>query len=370
MNFQIDKTQKWVLDAVLRRIQQMPDFESLVRLRLEEARRNDNLSEQKEALQKRCLRLRNEASNFTEAIRVGGNLRSLVAELEASQLELAHCEFQLQQLEKQQCSAVPIPAHGDLVGLIEKAMQLVVDQNDETNRLLCRILPRVTIFPVLLCNGGAVKLQAEVELDVSAAMGALTGSSAMVDDLREIVTADLFDTPAYVRYAETFGAAESRNEKVIELAERLGVSLAHGDVGASALSTDVRVRRDESLSTNRVSARERLALPSAQTPSVSIRSLSSTGGRIRRRVMRSCFIQFNSPTSFAPERGRFHFGREMIDETADKARSQATADWKRFWSIVFAVALRAIEEETPRTRRDEQRDKSSLEERSKPNAAD
>lgn len=225
MNFQIDKTQKWVLGAVLRRIQQMPDFESLVRLRLEEARRNNNLSEQKEALQKKCLRLRNEASNFTEAIRVGGNLRSLVAELEASQLELAHCEFQLQQLEKQQGSAVPIPAHSDLVGLIETAMQLVVDQNDETNRLLCRILPRVTIFPVLLCNGEAVKLQAEVELDVSAAMGALTGSSAMVDDLREIVTADLFDTPAYVRYAETFGTAESRNEKVFALAERLGVSL-------------------------------------------------------------------------------------------------------------------------------------------------
>lgn len=60
----------------------------------------------------------------------------------------------------------------------------------------------------------------------------------------------------------------------------------------------------------------------------------------------------------------------MIDETANKARSEATADWKRFWSIVFAMALRAMEEETPRTRRNEQRDKSSLQDRSKPNAAE
>lgn len=226
MMFQIDHTQQWILNAVLKRIQQMTDFETIVRNRLEETRRTNDLAEQKRTLEKRCSRLRSEVSNLIEAIKGGADIPAVVGQLKATQTELSECEYQLQKVEKQGSKQSSIPTQADFVGLIERAMHLVIAQDDQTNRLLCRIFPKVTLFPVVLCDGGAVKLQAEVEFDLSAAVSALTGSVVQLDGLRETVTVDLFDTPAYVRFAELFGTAESRNEKVLDIAKHLGISFA------------------------------------------------------------------------------------------------------------------------------------------------
>lgn len=222
--FPIERTQKWILSAVLDRIRQMSDFGAVVQSRLEQARKHNDIAGDKNRLERMCARFRKEVANLLEAIKVGGHISALIESLRTTQAGLAESEYQLQRVEFRQRNVAPIPDHADLVNLVEKAMQHVVDQDDQTNRLLRRLFPKVTIFPVILCNGGAVKLQAEVQFDLSAAVSALTGSEVAPGVDMETVVVNLFDTPAYVRYAEVLGTAESRNEKVLDLAEQLGIA--------------------------------------------------------------------------------------------------------------------------------------------------
>lgn len=224
MMIQVDNTQKWILGAVLDRIRQCTDFAKVVRERIEQARKENDLSEQRRLYERQITRHQNEVTNLTDAIVVGGDIPELVRQLQKARSALNEATYQLDRIKSQEHEAPrELPDAECLYQLVEETMRLVINEDDQASRLLCRILPRMTLYPVILCDGRAVEVQAEVEFDLSAAASALVGMP--VDMPSEVVTVDLFDRPPYVEHAERLGTVEQRGETVVVTAKALGMSL-------------------------------------------------------------------------------------------------------------------------------------------------
>lgn len=60
----------------------------------------------------------------------------------------------------------------------------------------------------------------------------------------------------------------------------------------------------------------------------------------------------------------------MIEKSTNKADPQTIADWKRFWSLVFAMALRTMEEAAEENCSDSKREAFRVQDGSQPQTAE
>jgi site-specific DNA recombinase len=217
--------QRFIIDAVLHRVQSIGDIRSYIAPKIEDLLKNNDLQT---SIQKLTLRRAQKITSIEKLIDMGmiaPDVTSIAERLKDAQQELQQIEYELRTKEKQ-CSPTSyvIPENQELVQYLGTAMQDVINRNSEACRLMNAILPKVTIYPVQLVNEKAVESRAEVELDIEAAIAGLTGRPAAEERSCEVLQIDLFEMPAYVKHAHTMGTCEGRGEPVLKAAQRLGLT--------------------------------------------------------------------------------------------------------------------------------------------------
>lgn len=196
----------------------------MVAERLKAAWVSDQTSEQRETLERQVVRQEREVDNLVGAIATAGQIEALAERLRETQESLNEARYQLERLRIRRRAAPTIPTHAELKKLLGEAMSRVIEGDDEACRLMSRVLPDIVLRPARSLDNENVALQAVFDLDVGAAVAALTEQDHPGVIEREQLVVNLFDLPMHVLYAERLGTVEQRGERVLKTADELGIS--------------------------------------------------------------------------------------------------------------------------------------------------
>ena len=105
---------------------------------------------------------------MTEAIADIGNSPSLKDKLKSLENQLEETEVALSELREGQRDQIELPSLDDIRAAAEELFTTFVPEDQEAARLLRRLIPKMVVTPVRLCDDGAVVARVKLTLNLAA----------------------------------------------------------------------------------------------------------------------------------------------------------------------------------------------------------
>jgi hypothetical protein len=134
-------------------------------------------------------------------------------------------QFECQQLQK----AIPPPAELPSVLEIRKAFEatfvIMAFESEDFADAMRKIIDRITVFPVQLCDGGNPVLRARFEVNLARYLPESYRVPSLEAQLRREFVVDLFEMPQRAVYREKVMADRAKGITEREIASRLGLTI-------------------------------------------------------------------------------------------------------------------------------------------------
>lgn len=166
-----------------------------------------------------------EKSNIVLAIRSVKHSPTLLAELERLEADESRLAARVRELASAKPAEVELPTADDMRRLAFEQFDALAVGSPEFGRLLRRLIPRIVVCPVRLCDGGDIVPRAKFTLDLAALVPPAVADTALGGVLRRELVVDLFDPPQREQFRRDAVRLTAEGLKPRAIAERLGVTL-------------------------------------------------------------------------------------------------------------------------------------------------
>ena len=186
--------------AVLAEIEKLPEFDEAlidrVQKRVNEVRasKDSDLATAKRELAK----VEAELGNIVAAIAKVGVSEVLQHKLKDLSLSRTNCRNQLARIEKRQDGAFALPPVEEIKRRARVELSELSISSPEFHATMCRLMPKLEVFPVRCIDGGAIVLRARVEVELASIANLPRDESADKQILRRNLVIDLFNPPQRV----------------------------------------------------------------------------------------------------------------------------------------------------------------------------
>lgn len=221
-----ESTVRRLTQAIWQKIRELPDFDSefIATLRQslgEETSRSQSrqkeLDRQRDAVQRQIERV-------TEAIADIGNSPSLKDKLKSLENQLEETEVALSELREGQRDQIELPSLDDIRAAAEELFTTFVPEDQEAARLLRRLIPKMVVTPVRLCDDGAVVARVKLTLNLAALSTSGLAAAELGEAMTCELTVDLFDDPQRAAYRERVMALRAAGLTQRQVADHLGLT--------------------------------------------------------------------------------------------------------------------------------------------------
>jgi len=212
-------------EAVLSLAESLPDFDEAFRAKVEEKAR-DRRSAGADAsarVTREAEAAAQELANLPDAVARMGYSPALESRLAASEGRKARLDAELTDLRRQPDEVPPLPPVAELKSRAREAVGRFAFDDPEFGRLMHRLVTGLVVFPYQPLDGGAVKLRAELTVNLAPLAGAegLPLGGLVV----RTTTVDLFDPPQRVAFLERVVALRGRGSSERAAADKIGLTV-------------------------------------------------------------------------------------------------------------------------------------------------
>ncbi|MEN6406920.1 MAG: recombinase family protein [Thermoguttaceae bacterium] len=216
--------------AVWNHIQQLPDLDEIFlnELRSQFDRRNSSFDADRQALDQKMVSLERAHENIMAAIRVGGQMASLLAELRDIEQEIDEVKLQRERLNRSVRRTPTLPSVDEIRNKAAEIFPKMPQDTPEFGRWMNRLIPRLEVFPVRACDGGHSVLRAEFTLYLPALLAASSDWAGVPSEvLSPNLTVDLFDPAQRVaNLAQVVEMAANSTLRERDIGAALGIAQA------------------------------------------------------------------------------------------------------------------------------------------------
>ncbi len=179
-------TVRRLTQAIWQKIRELPDFDSefLATLRQRLAEETKRSQSRQKDLERQHDDVQRQIERVTEAIADIGNSPSLKDKLKSLENQLEETEVALSELREGQRDQIELPSMDDIRKAAEELFTTFVPEDQEAARLLRRLIPKMVVMPVRLCDNGAVVARVRLTLNLAA----LSSSGHTAAELGEAMT--------------------------------------------------------------------------------------------------------------------------------------------------------------------------------------
>lgn len=212
--------------AILAEIESLPEFDDelhrLVREELE--RKSSTRMVRIAALQREEDAVARLIDNIVRFIREGTVSASLGSELNRLERQRADLAAQRQAIADEPVVAMELPAIDDIKRLACESLERQADEPYEFARLMRRLIPRITVWPFRLCDGGPVVLRAYFVLNLAGLLPIAQRHTEVRDHLSTELVVDLFDPPQRAAFRQQVVALRRQGLTEQAVAKQLGIT--------------------------------------------------------------------------------------------------------------------------------------------------
>jgi site-specific DNA recombinase len=179
----------------------------------------------KHDIDRRIVGVKQDIANVTEAIAKMRHSRSLQEKLQELEKDEESLELAAADLAR---SLPPEPVLPSIEDLKQKATEVFTKfapDNQEVARLMRILIPKLKVYPVQLCDGGSIELEAHFRLNLAALTNRPSAHLCPSLMTQEIVV-DLFDKPQREKYREQVVRMRESGMTHREIANHLGITLS------------------------------------------------------------------------------------------------------------------------------------------------
>jgi len=212
---------------VLEAVEHLVDFDAaLVQLAEEEGRRIDgDRDRQLPELRRKLQKIESEIANLVKFIAGGSERPSIRDELTRLEEERSKVRYDLNVLERQPIRTFEIPPIDQVKELVRQSVKGLAVDSLEFARQMRKMIPRIVVFPVRLCDDGAIVMRSKFRLQLSNLLSDQRSQEVLRQPLETIETVDLFDPPQreLFRLRVLEGRAKGKTER--KIATELGITV-------------------------------------------------------------------------------------------------------------------------------------------------
>jgi hypothetical protein len=219
-----------IREAVYAEIECLPDFDpALLQLMEEElGKTGDDRARQMSELNQQLRNVERQLAAILDFIKRGsGESESAVLREELSRLEKQKnkLRYELDLLERQPAQMVEIPSVDQIRVLARRSLDDLDLEDPEFARQLRKSVPRIVVFPVRLCDDGAIVLRARFRLRLWNLLPNPQQQQALRTPLEKLLTVDLFDPPQRELFRQRVLKARAEGKTERAVATEFGITV-------------------------------------------------------------------------------------------------------------------------------------------------
>jgi site-specific DNA recombinase len=225
--FDAELAARWMSQTVFNFVAALPGFDPvLVELITKEAaeRQNDR-SNALQVVQREIDRLGPKEERLVEAIELGDDVKVLVAALRDLQSKKSGLEFQMNRLLEHLPPPVELPSADALRKAVQQAFKDLALDSAEFADVMRKIIDKIYVFPVRLCDGGNPVLRAKFEVNLSPYLPEACQLPSLQMPLRRDFVVDLFEMPQRAAFREQVVRLRAEGLTERQVAQQLGLTI-------------------------------------------------------------------------------------------------------------------------------------------------
>jgi DNA invertase Pin-like site-specific DNA recombinase len=216
-----------VVSAILNEAERLPDFDEGFRRILEDEHgrldrdRQAALDERRQAMAK----VGAEIANIVAFVKAGRAADALTAELDQLEGRQRALAAEIDHLERQPSATFAVPPMQEIREQVRGALAELAVDDDEFARIMCRLVPRMVLFPVCPCDGGKIVLRTTFRIQLANLLPNRRAVEVLRRPLERVLTIDLFESPQRVKFRAPIVAALAAGRTARQAAEACGVTV-------------------------------------------------------------------------------------------------------------------------------------------------
>lgn len=216
-----------ISSAVLAEVQSFPGFDPAFLAMLEEqgryldTQRQARIAELTNALAK----LEHGIANLVAFVRDLHPSAGISEELRRLEQEKARVAGELELVRNTVASVVRIPPLSEIQALVQESLNGLGAADAEFAVVMRKLVPRIVVFPVRLCDGGAMVLRAKFRLEIANLLPDRSTAELLRQPLARTVTVDLFDPPQRELFRQRILAARALGQTERNAAAACGITI-------------------------------------------------------------------------------------------------------------------------------------------------
>lgn len=224
-----------IADAVRREIEALPDFD-----REYEALLNEQVRAANQALHGEIGRIdldletaRRQAKNLVNDVKAGNSsewVRKSLNELEA---DIGRLEAERDEAERNCVSEVKLPTADELKRLFRDSFRDLAVDSFTFARKIRRLVPRIVVFPVRLCDGGKIELRAKFRLQLATLIRDPAVRGKLAPTLEREIEVDAFELPQREQFRTQIVAMRAAGITERIVARKLGLTITATQAAAA-----------------------------------------------------------------------------------------------------------------------------------------
>jgi site-specific DNA recombinase len=216
-----------LIEAVRIKIETLPDFEqhfvAEVRQSLEDERSKQCAEKTDRA--RRLAAIGQQIGKVTEAIAAVGISRALEDKLKQLEAERDRIEMDDETANDAAEVHYDVPSAEEIKKIAAEVFQKLMPEDQESARLLRRLIPNLKVYPVRLIDGGAIVLRAKFTLHLAPLISRSANAPEFGNLLRHEMVVDLFDPPQRVLFRKQIMALRSAGLTERQVARQLHLTV-------------------------------------------------------------------------------------------------------------------------------------------------
>ena len=208
-------------------IEHLPDFDTvLVQMVQEERRRLDgDRDRQLSELQQKLQKIENGIANVIKFIAGGSESPTLRDELARLEQKRSKVRYDLDVRKRQPIRTFEMPSVQQVKELARQSVMGLAVGSPEFARQMRKMIPRIIVFPVRLCDDGAIVMRGTFRVQLSNLLPEQTSQEVLRQPLEKVLTVDLFDPPQRELFRTRVVEARAKGMTERAVAAELGITV-------------------------------------------------------------------------------------------------------------------------------------------------
>lgn len=226
MSFDGNLARSRIVQAILVKLEELPEFESALIVKLEEEA--ELLRSQSTAkytvLEQEVNHLTQSIAHLADAISRSGMDDILSAKLQELRLQRYKKQEQLHVIKGLPQEPITLPPMATLRQRVQAAMEALSAESPEFGQLMNQVVTELKIFPYRICDGNRIVMRAKFKLNLISFAGMANAPPEIEQVLVHDLTVDLFEPPQRVVYREKLMSLLHSELSLREAARAIGIS--------------------------------------------------------------------------------------------------------------------------------------------------